>query len=142
MLNIGERIISLILTIPSGKIPIALGPLNIATFHFFTFSSLSFTFQLTEWQSFILVFSTFYIIVSDVNTILQEKLHDCIYIFFPSDTYTQLISPGLKSKLNVDTWRPNLRNGKKVIIRYFITCIMKQYEILYIFFSENINFVI
>lgn len=62
--------------------------------------------------------------------------------FFPSDTYTQLISPGLKSKLNVDTWRPNLRNGKKVIIRYFITCIMKQYEILYIFFSENINFVI
>lgn len=136
MLNIGERIISLILTIPSGKMPIALGPLNIATFHLFTFSRLSFTFQLTEWQSFILVFSTFYIIVLDVNTILREKLHDFIYIFFPSDIYTQLISPGLKSKLSVDTWRPNLRNGKKVIIRYFITCIMKQYEILYIFFLE------
>lgn len=136
MLNIGERIISLILTIPSGKIPIALGPLNIATFHLFTCSSLSFTLQLTEWQSFILVFSTFYIIISDVNTILREKLHDCIYIFVPSDIYTQLISPGVKSKLNVDTWRPNLRNSKKVIIRYFITCIMKHYEILYIFFLE------
>lgn len=136
MVNIGERIMSLILTIPSGKIPIALGPLNIATFHLFTFSSLSFTFQLTEWQSFILLFSTFYKIVLDVNTILREKLHDCIYIFFPSDIFTQLISPGLKSKLSVDTWRPNLRNGKKVIIRYFITCKMKQYEILYIFFLE------
>lgn len=34
--------------------------------------------------------------------------------FGKKDIYTQLISPGLKSKLYVDTWRPNLRNSKKV----------------------------
>ncbi|XP_065922756.1 plancitoxin-1-like isoform X2 [Magallana gigas] len=39
------------------------------------------------------------------------------------DTYTQLISPGLKSKLNVDTWRPNLRNGKKVAENEPFTCV-------------------
>eukprot|EP00105_Crassostrea_gigas_P023904 XP_011443949.1 PREDICTED: plancitoxin-1-like [Crassostrea gigas] len=43
--------------------------------------------------------------------------------FGKKDIFTQLISPGLKSKLNVDTWRPNQRNSKKVAENEAFTCV-------------------
>lgn len=49
------------------------------------------------------------------NSIYIYKTYIQCFVFFVSlDIYTQLISPGLTDEIDVQTWRPDLKNTKKV----------------------------